>query len=49
MVLVKKIHMDILMVIDMVMAIIINIHIIMAMDMVIHQMMKNHNYLFYKY
>ena len=43
MVLVKKIHMDILMVIDMDMAIIINILIITATDMAIHQMMKNHN------
>ena len=49
MVLVKKIHMDTPMDIDMVMAITINIHIIMAMAMAIHQMMKNHNYLFYKY
>ena len=45
MVLVKKIHMDILMDIDMVMAITINIHIIMAMAMAIHQMMKNHKIL----
>ena len=41
MVLVIKVHMDILMVIDMDMDIIINIHIITATDMVIHLMMKN--------